>query len=415
MGEYHQITLSEWMDMKEKLRQELNNLRTAFVRVGYVLRRMEDTRAYEAEGYKSVAEFAEKEHGLKPSTTSRWMSINREYSLGGYSETLDPRYIGMNASQLTEMLTLPEKDRELITPETPRADIRELKRFNKDAEEAERAGEVPMAAVNDPIDEAFETFLEFDDKMRTRIRKLLASTDQPDAARMFEAVAPAGARMHRVGRMFLTFNAAGIGVKVFGGSQETVPWERFTRVAKDWMESHEEADGAAGAEEEAESAVPDEMHGSGEERPDDQRVEDAGRTESGTDEGGEPEPEAEAKEEFGMNPPENVDSEEIAPAQLAGEEEPETAENEPESPAPEPKKPEIVDENGQPAPDPDEERPAAEVGKMLHDYMQTLRKRLAKANTEMDRYISRQDWKRARKAGEKMVKVLKDIEDFVKA
>jgi len=416
MGEYHQITLNEWMDMKEKLRQELNNLRTAFVRVGYVLRRMEDTRAYEAEGYKSVAEFAEKEHGLKPSTTSRWMSINREYSLGGYSETLDPRYIGMNASQLAEMLALPEKDRELITPETPRADIRELKRFNKDAEEAERAGEAPMAAVKDQIDEAFESLLEFDDKTRARIREMLIFTDTPDDARVFEAVAPAGARMHRAGRIFLTFNASGIGVKVFGGSQETVPWERFTRVAKDWMENHEEeADGAAGTEEKAESAVPDEVPGGGEEGPADQPAEDSGRAESGADEGGEPEPKAEAKEEFGMNPPENVDSDEIAPAQLDEEEEPEPAENEPESPAPEPQKPEIVDENGQPAPDPEEERPAAEVGKQLHDYMQTLRKRLSKANMAMDRYISRQDWKRARKAGEEMVKVLKDIEDFVKA
>lgn len=410
MEEYHQITLSEWMEMKDRLRRELTNLRTSFIRVGYVLRKMEDSKAYEAEGYKSVAEFAEKEHGLKPSTTSRWMSINREYSLGGYSETLDPRYINMNASQLTEMLALPERDRELITPETPRADIRELKRFNKDAEEAERQGEAPPAAANDPIDEAFETFLEFDDKMRTRIRELLTATDQPDAARMFEAVAPAGARMHRVGRIFLTFNSAGIGVKVFGGSQETVPWERFTRVAKDWMESHEEADRAAGTEEKAESAVPDEVHGGGEEGPADQPAEDSGRAE-----GGEPEPEAEAQEDYSMNPPENVDSEEIAPAQLDEEKEPEPAENEPEYPAPEPKKPEIVDENGQPAPDPEEERPAAEVGKQLHDYMQTLRKRLAKANMDLDRYISRQDWKRARKAGEKMVKVLKDIEDFVKA
>lgn len=412
MEEYHQMTLNEWVELKDRLRRELTNLRTSFIRVGYVLRKMEDSKAYEAEGYKSVAEFAEKEHGLKPSTTSRWMSINREYSLGGYSETLDPRYINMNASQLTEMLALPERDRELITPETPRADIRELKRFNKDAEEAERKGEAPPAAVRDQIDEAFETFLKFDEETSKRVRKCISAHDgRPDAARIFEAVAPSGARMHRVGRIFLTFNIRGIDVKVFGGSQETVPWDKFIKVAKEWMENHEEeADGEAGAEEAAESPIPDAMPGSGEEGPADQPAEDSGRAE-----GGEPEPEAEAQEDFGMNPPENVDSEEIAPAQLAKEEEPEPPENEPESHDPEYKKPEIVDETGQPAPDPEEERPAAEVGKQLHDYMQTLRKRLAKANMDMDKYISRQDWKRARKAGEEMVKVLKDIEDFVKA
>ena len=129
MEEYHQITLNEWMEMKDQLRRELNNVRTGFVRVGYVLRKMEETEAYKAEGYKSVAEFAEKEHGLKPSTTSRWMSINREYSLDGYSMQLDPKWIDMNASQLTEMLALPAEDRELISPGTPREDIRELKRY----------------------------------------------------------------------------------------------------------------------------------------------------------------------------------------------------------------------------------------------------------------------------------------------
>ena len=76
--EYHQITLNEWMDMKDQLRRELNNVRQSYVRVGYILRKMDESKAYEAGGYKSVAEFAEKEHGLKPSTTSRWMSINRE-------------------------------------------------------------------------------------------------------------------------------------------------------------------------------------------------------------------------------------------------------------------------------------------------------------------------------------------------
>ena len=112
MEEYHQMTLTEWADMKEQFRRELNNVRIAYIRVGYVLRRMDETKAYEAGGYKSVAEFAEKEHGLRPSTTSRWMSINREYSLDGYSMQLDPRYLGMNASQLTEMLGLPMEEEE---------------------------------------------------------------------------------------------------------------------------------------------------------------------------------------------------------------------------------------------------------------------------------------------------------------
>ena len=55
MEEYHQITLNEWMEMKDQLRRELNNVRTGFVRVGYVLRKMEETEAYKAEGYGVLA------------------------------------------------------------------------------------------------------------------------------------------------------------------------------------------------------------------------------------------------------------------------------------------------------------------------------------------------------------------------
>ena len=65
MEDYHQMTLAEWVDLKEQFRRELNNVRIAYIRVGYVLRRMDETKAYEAEGYKSVAEFAEKERELK--------------------------------------------------------------------------------------------------------------------------------------------------------------------------------------------------------------------------------------------------------------------------------------------------------------------------------------------------------------
>ena len=132
MEEYHQVTLSEWMDLKEMLEKELHNFKKSFVRVGYVLRWMEDTKAYEAEGYKSIAEFAQKEHGLSPSTTSRWIAINKAFSLDGYSETLDPKYINLNASQLTEMLTMAADDREMVRPGTTIAEIRSIKAVDKE-------------------------------------------------------------------------------------------------------------------------------------------------------------------------------------------------------------------------------------------------------------------------------------------
>lgn len=133
--EYVQMTLDDWAQMKQKLRQELIGVKQSFVRIGYALRQIDDQRLYENDGYKSIAEFAKAEYGLEASTTSRFMSINREYSIDGYSEHLRPEYTDLGRSQLEEMLKLPDADRQMIQPEASREDIRELKRFNKTEEQ----------------------------------------------------------------------------------------------------------------------------------------------------------------------------------------------------------------------------------------------------------------------------------------
>ena len=45
----------------------------------------------------------------------------------------------MGSSKLSEMLSLPDVDMEMIRPEMPKADIRELKHFNKEMPEPEVA------------------------------------------------------------------------------------------------------------------------------------------------------------------------------------------------------------------------------------------------------------------------------------
>ena len=106
--EYVQMTLDDWVQMKQKLKQELLGVKQSFVRIGYALRQIDDQKLYEQDGYKSIAEFAQAEYGLGPSITSRFMSINREYSIDGYSEQLRPEYAELGRSQLEEMLKLPD-------------------------------------------------------------------------------------------------------------------------------------------------------------------------------------------------------------------------------------------------------------------------------------------------------------------
>ena len=410
--EYHQITLNEWMDMKDQLRRELNNVRQSYVRVGYILRKMDDSKAYEAGGYKSVAEFAEKEHGLKPSTTSRWMSINREYSLGGYSETLDPKYIDMNASQLTEMLSLPMEDRELITPDTSREEIRELKRFNKEESRTE------AAAVSSPMQEAFIEFLQKNPQEAAAVRALLES-GTTDAGHLSEAAAPGGTKMFRSGTKFITFTlgAPDIKVKVFGEGISSVSWSEFAEAAAVWMQ-REEAEKEEPAEQDIEGGTEDEeITGEQHEEAEQQReieeneVHSYGEAEEDADEGPEEEPEPD------LNTPivEDVDmSEEIAPAQLSQN----SAEILEKNEAPEPEEI-IVDEAGQPAPIDDEERERAqeearkakEAAKEAEEEarrekVRQEREKASRLLAQVEKEFDAEHWPEAEEEAEKLLKSL---------
>lgn len=118
---------------------------TAFIEIGYILRKADDAELYKEKGYSSIFVFAEKEYGWDQSQTSRFMNINREYSEGGYSCTLQGRYEGYGQAKLVEMLKLPEGLREEITPEMKRDDIRGLKKDYQAAEETRQEEEFKEA------------------------------------------------------------------------------------------------------------------------------------------------------------------------------------------------------------------------------------------------------------------------------
>ncbi len=108
---------------------------TAFIEIGYILRKADDGQLYKEKGYTSIFHFAKHEYGWDKSRTSRFMAVNREYSEGGYSCVLKECYNGYGQAKLEEMLKLPGEIREEITPETKRDDIRQIGKEYKEAEE----------------------------------------------------------------------------------------------------------------------------------------------------------------------------------------------------------------------------------------------------------------------------------------
>ena len=229
--EYVQMTLDDWVQMKQKLKQELLGVKQSFVRIGYALRQIDDQKLYEQDGYKSIAEFAQAEYGLGPSITSRFMSINKEYSVDGYSEHLRPEYADMGRSQLEEMLKLPESDQQMIHPETSREDIRELKRFNKSAPDAEQA---------DSIEKLVQKFFEINPEIEKELAQSAAYAEW-NVEKMAEIVNPSGTKTFRMGLFFAAMYEQNIQIKQFGQKPRPMSWDEFFGISKKIFEKkHEE-------------------------------------------------------------------------------------------------------------------------------------------------------------------------------
>lgn len=226
--EYVQMTLNDWIEIKQKLKQELLGVKQSFVRIGYALRQIDDQKLYERDGYKSVAEFAKAEYGLEPSTTSRFMSINREYSIDGYSERLRPEYADLGRSQLEEMLKLPDSDRQMIQPEASREDIRELKRFNKTE---------PAAGEADDIRQLVEKFYQDHMDALNTVFSEVAEFGEPTAERFKEIVNPGGNRSYKKGLFFLMMYENRVSVKRFGSPPQDMTWEEFYQMTMDIFEA----------------------------------------------------------------------------------------------------------------------------------------------------------------------------------
>ena len=78
-----------------------------------------------------MEEFAMKEYRIDKSQASRFININIRFSVGGYSDKLEDRYIGGMAWQSWgELLTLPDEIINVLPPELTRAGIQEVKKEN---------------------------------------------------------------------------------------------------------------------------------------------------------------------------------------------------------------------------------------------------------------------------------------------
>lgn len=140
-----QITLDEWMQWKEDIRRKLKETAGNFVYIGCRLRQIRDSGMLD--GAADIFEFARREYGLSKSTTSRFIAVNERFADPYNPLLIKEEFENIGSSKLSEMLTLPDSECELITEKTTVKEIRDLKAFNKEAEKLENVEESTLSVV----------------------------------------------------------------------------------------------------------------------------------------------------------------------------------------------------------------------------------------------------------------------------
>ena len=252
---YHQITLDEWVNMKEELAKDFLGVSQSFVRIGYKLRQIKEQELFRNDGCDSLTEWGKKEFGLSASTISRFIQINEKYSIGGNSDQLLPEFAKFGSSKLTEMLALPAEDLQMVRPEMSREGIRELKDFNKaEPKEENDLTDLVKGFWNQLAKKSLLKELDFD----------------ADPEEVIDQINPSGNQTYRKGLYIMMMYEDEIKVKKVGGSPETMSWERFIEISKEIVKSQPTEEQKPAAEVKADESVKElvaEPEAAGEEKP----------------------------------------------------------------------------------------------------------------------------------------------------
>lgn len=241
--EYMQLSMDDYIQSKNEIKQELGGIVKSFVRIGWQLTRIDKSGAYKHDGYNTIAEFARTEYGMNPSGVSRFMKVYEKYSVPGDTPELQEQYREFKFNNLVEMLQLPEEDQQIFHPEDKREDIRELKDFNKE-NESNPMNLLDWKSAQSTEDKLHATIQEFF-REKTGILNALYSSEAYQSGNikeMAQIVNPGDSMSYRKGTVFLMFHQEDITVKIFNGEMRNISWDQFFTYTREIF-----AEAAAGA------------------------------------------------------------------------------------------------------------------------------------------------------------------------
>jgi hypothetical protein len=241
--EYIQLSMDDYIQSKNEIKQELGGIVKSFVRIGWQLTRINKSEAYKHDGYSTIAEFAKAEYGMNPSGVSRFMKVYEKYSVPGDTPELQEQYREFKFNNLVEMLQLPEEDQQIFRPEDKREDIRELKDFNKE-NESNPMNLLDWKSAQSTEDKLHATIQEFF-REKTGILNALYSSEAYQSGNikeMAQIINPGDSMSYRKGTVFLMFHQEDITVKIFNGEMRNISWDQFFTYTQEIF-----AEAAAGA------------------------------------------------------------------------------------------------------------------------------------------------------------------------
>ena len=236
--EYVQLSMDEYIQSKNDIKNNLGGIVKSFVRIGWQLTRIDRSGAYKNDGYSSIAEFAAAEYGMNRTGVSRFMTVYETYSADGDTPELKEQYREFKFSQLTELLQVQEADRQMFTPEVKREDIREFQRFEKE-NEADPARLFDWKDAKSPEEKLKATIQEFCRENKDILNAVYSSITEPKD--LAEMISPSGSRSYRKGTVYLMFyeESKGIMVKVFGETPVDITYRYFLDIVHSLFDEYD--------------------------------------------------------------------------------------------------------------------------------------------------------------------------------
>ena len=122
---------SSHIEIKRIIKDNINNMCANYISIGYCLKKVNDRKLYLYDGYSGLGEYAEREFGLRDSKASKLIKVIEELCVNGDSPVLREEYKEFSIAKLEEIIYLNEQQREEVSPEMTKQEIRKVKTKDK--------------------------------------------------------------------------------------------------------------------------------------------------------------------------------------------------------------------------------------------------------------------------------------------